>query len=268
MPKTKNNSINSYNRATWQQIRYYHDLLYRPCADYLLLPYGEDGTIESIAVANLDETGEICRLFTCDERWQKEDLNGWSRIGRMLADVHERDESVCYDVTAGAIWCGLLKSEYGSDYLGLLDLSGRVRTDSPLSWAFEVNVRRFVGTIPWRDPARHEFLECLFGYLYAKAMELEYLFHDPSGEFQCRYRLDDIRDGLIHSELDAERQRLLEEALDYGRALYAYFLGHQSPSWADTDAELYYFQNLSAALMAVQSIGRLNSRRGLKWEAA
>ncbi len=269
MSAISNSSIGTsgYNRATWQRVRYYNDLLYRACADYLLLPYGDNGTIESIAVANLDETGEIHRIFTCDERWQKEDLQGHSRIGRILADVEKTGDSVCYDITVGAVICGLLKSPYGYSFDVLHDLEDLVWDDSPLSWAFEVNVRRMVDAMPWKNPARQEYLECLFGYLYAKAMELEYLFHAPVETPECRYSLNDIRQGLIHSNLDSGRQRLLEDGLDYGRQLYAYFLGHQGGTWDNSRPELYYYENLSAALMAVQHIGRLNSQRGLKWEA-
>ncbi len=269
MSTTPNRSIDEtsgYKKATWQRVRYYNDLLYLPCADYLILPIAEDGVCSSVAVANLDETGEIKRILTCDELWQKEDLRGYSRIGRILADVDEHDEGICFDITCGAVSNGLLKSAYGDDYGSMLLMASDVRADSPLSWAFEVNVRRMISAAPWHDPARHDFLGSLFGYLYAKAMELEYVVLHPEEALVCRYRVEDIRNGLIHSGLDDTRQRSLEEGLDYGRRLYSWFLGHQEPGWNYDNRELYYHPNLCAGLMAAQSIGRLNSRRGLMWE--
>ena len=148
----------------------------------------------------------------------------------------------------------------------MLCLTGEVCADSPLSWAFEVNAMRTALAAPGYDPARNDYLESLFGYLYAKAMELEYLLHVPSDAPACRVSLSDVRSGLIRSGLDAKRQRLLEEGLDYGRSLYAAFRGHQTPDWFVDLEGLYYFPNLCAALMTAQSIGRLNSRRGLEWE--
>ncbi len=257
-------SASACSEAALQQLERYRDLLYRPCGDYLLLPWC-DG---EVAVADLDEydDGVICRIFTGDVYHQAEAPNGPSRIGGMLSRVREWDESVCYDLTRGAVSLGLLKSKYGYDCGGMHRLKGEVRADSPLSWAFEVNAVRMAYAAPGYDPDRNEFLECLFGYLYAKAMELEYLLHVPSDAPACRISMSDIADGLIRSGLDAKRQRLLEEGLDYGRSLYAVFRGHQTPDWFTDLKGLYYFPNLCAALMTAQSIGRLNSRRGLEWD--
>ena len=250
--------------AALQQFERYRDLLYRPCAEYLLLPWcgGE------AAVADLDEygEGEICRIFTGDVYRRSEAPNGPNRIGGMLSRVRECDESVCYDLTCGAVSHGLLKTKYSFDCDGMISMTREVCADSPLSWAFEVNAMRTAYAAPGYDPDRNDYLESLFGYLYAKAMELEYLLHVPSDAPVCRISLSDVGNGLIRSNLDAKRQRLLEEGLDYGRSLYASFLGHQTPDWFTDLKGLYYFPNLCAALMAAQSIGRLNSRRGLEWE--
>ena len=90
-------SASGSGEAALQRLERCRDLLYRPCADYLLLPWC-DG---EVAVADLDEfdDGGICRIFTGEAYRRPEAPGGPSRIGRMLSRVREWDESVCYDLT-------------------------------------------------------------------------------------------------------------------------------------------------------------------------
>ena len=63
------------------------------------------------------------------------------------------------------------------------------------------------------------YMENLFGYLFAKAAEMEYAENHGTASFRhlCNYSPSDCWAGEIHSNLDEKRQEALEAAMELGR---------------------------------------------------
>lgn len=97
----------------------------------------------------------------------------------------------------------------------------------------------------------------MFGYLFAKAIELEYVKNYPSKQFQqISYSVEDIKMGCIQSELPEELQIKLEKAMKLGSQFYKDLILFYPEDEAVDDN---YEADLVNALLLVQKLGKMYS---------
>lgn len=130
---------------------------------------------------------------------------------------------------------------------------------------FEQNVRMMLDTMPLAVGERREaLLADLYGYLFAKAVEMHYAESRPGGWFRkkpvCRCTPSDAWAGELRSGLDAQRHGRLEDAFHLGREFYRDFKFYREQAGGDG-----YAEELKRSLMLVQALGRFYSRKCLDW---
>ena len=125
---------------------------------------------------------------------------------------------------------------------------------------FESNISQMMSQIPEAEEQDQDtLLKNLFGYLFAKAVEMKYSNSQQNKMLQtvsCNYSPTDAWEGIIHSNLKPEEHLVLEDAFDLGRQFYKDFKFFQE--YVDDDS---YDDNLSKALMTVQNLGCFYSQK-------
>lgn len=222
----------------------------------LVIATGKETNYESIAFIDVNDDGNVCRIetsiepryhFTIDEKPKK----------KSLFDDFDPPESVTEPILLRARFHAVIDESVSDD-----DVLGDAAEDD----VYDGNVRRMLETMPEeQDADRSELLSNLFGYLFAKAAELEYSSEHPSGPegvfhstLSASYVPDDAWNGVIRSTLSEEMHPKLEAVMKLGRQFYKDFKFYQ-----ETNESEAYDDNLMRALVLVQRLGRLYSRKAL-----
>ena len=219
----------------------------------VVLSSDEETDYESIAFIDIDDDGRIIRLvtsvdaryhFLLDERPEK----------KSLLDEVDLPKSVVEPILLRAHFFEIIDHSISDE---------AILGDTDYSWQYQNNIHQMLNAMPeTEEQYKRMYTENLFGYLFAKAVEMEYSenHQETLSGYVCGYEPSEAWEGVITSGLDEDRQRALEKAMDTGKLFFndfAFFM-------QDNPAESYE-DNLTRALMLTQILGRLYSRQCLNW---
>ncbi len=228
---------------------------------YLAIPYGDNGVLDSVAIADLDEAGNIAKIIT----------GGVSHrtvlAAAAIIDGFQKN-AIWPKGAAGAdlavAWY-LNREPYMRDKIAILD---REFEDSWLDWLFHRNAERILMCIPdASENEKDELYRNAFGYLFAKAIEIEYIRFIDSDNAFCIYDPVDAWDGTLHTSLNSEKQTALEYEHARGRTYYdlykySYFYEMENVffpyDWCIEEEAL-------TAFVRVQRIGQAYARELVNW---
>ena len=233
------------------------DLPYPVGTRCLILAYGEETNYRSIAFIEVDSDGNIVKIttapepryhFMLDEKFKK----------KTVFEGFELPDSVVEPIILRARFQGIIGEEIEEQM---------ILNDTEEFAAYENNIQGMLDNIPEVfDGNQDKYLANMFGYLFAKAIEKEYsIIHgeisntDPSWLLTARYVPADAWAGVIHSTLDPEGHKKLEEAMLLGRQFYKDFKYYQERTNGEE-----YGDNLHKALTIVQRLGRFYSSKCLE----
>ena len=221
----------------------------------IVLASGEETNYTSIAFLEVDGEGNVSRLLTSTNPRYHFDVDEKPERS-FLFDDPDIPRSVIESILARARFEGMLDSSVTDEM---------VLQYSAWSEEFENNARQMLNALPEdKSLDRDSLLENLYGYLFAKAAEMEYAANQYAsalkGGLLCSYTPDDAWAGRIESTLDAERQAKLEDAFALGRQFYQDFALYQKLFGAGN-----YDGDMMKSLMAVQNLGCFYSRKCLDW---
>lgn len=226
------------------------------------LPYGEgtrclvlatdaEDNYESIVFLDTDPDGYISRIlisqngryhFRLDEQFQEKDpLEGLTPPKTVLEAIIMRARFHRY-----------LPQEVEED---------EVRACKRNLYAYRDNARQFIAAAQQcPDSEMKSTLENVFGYLFAKAMELEYSLRreesDPQDSTLLEYDVEDGLSGTLSTDLPGDLRSLAEDALKYGKQFQLDFTTWCKGTPWDDD----YRSELEESLVFVQQIGEIYAR--------
>lgn len=224
----------------------------------LVLASGEETKYESIAFIDVNDDGNICRIITSVEPRYRFSVDEKPHKKNIFEDV-KLPESVAEPILMRARFHAVIDESITDE---------AVINDTEENKSYEDNVHQMLETMPSGDEAgREKLLANLFGYLFAKAAEMEYSQEHPTGfrgifhsRLTASYTPNDAWNGVIQSTLSKDRHEKLEGIMDLGRQFYKDFKFFQ-----ENCANEEYADNLMRALVLVQRLGRFYSRKGLGW---
>ena len=224
----------------------------------LVLASGEETRYESIAFVDLNDDGNVCRIVTSVEPRYRFRIDEKPKKRNIFEDV-KLPESVAEPILMRARFHAIIDESIADE---------AILNDTEENKAYEDNVHRMLETMPTEaDVDRDRLIANLFGYLFAKAAEMEYTREHPSGlrgifhsRLTASYTPDDAWRGVIQSTLGKDRHKKLEDIMELGRQFYKDFKFFQ-----DNNTSEEYDDNLMRALVLVQRLGRFYSRKGLGW---
>ncbi len=221
----------------------------------LVLASGAEEKYESIAFIDVNEEGNITRIVTSVEPRYHFAIDKKPQKKSFFEDV-KLPESVVEPIILRAKFHGIIDESITEDVV-----IGETDKDK----SYEDNIRLMLSEMPQADADIEKKLANLFGYLFAKAAEMEYAEHHPTGLrglFHSRltaiYTPADAWKGEIHSALDKNRHEKLESAMVLGRQFYKDLKFYQ-----DRVGNSSLEENMLRALMTVQKLGRLYSKECL-----
>lgn len=227
---------------------------YAPGKRCVVLAHGKENAYESIAFIEVDEAGLIESIVTStDARYhfvidEKPDK-------RSVFDDIEPPSSVVAPMLARARWLGVLDDETTDE---------AVLSDTTYAYELENNVDQVMKSAPDGFGQDNDAgAENLFGYLFAKATELDVLFRHPEKRAQKNlmgsYSDADAWEGVVRSYLDSEAKAVLAAAFETGKQFYKDFHFFQMRQANDT-----FDENLRRALILVQILGVRYAKTKLK----
>ena len=231
-------------------------LPYPPGTRCIILAYGKETNYSSIAFIDVDKEGNIARITTApDPRYHF--VLDEKPAKKSMFEGFEPPKSVVEPILNRARFQGVIGEEIED---------GMILNDTEESAAYENNIQGLLENMPGdSDENRDRILANMFGYLFAKAIEKEYSRingeasnKNPSWLLTARYVPTDAWAGVIHSTLDLERHKKLEEAMILGRQFYKDFKIYQERTSSEE-----YDDNLHRALTIVQRLGRYYSSKCL-----
>lgn len=130
---------------------------------------------------------------------------------------------------------------------------------------FEQNIRLMLQAMPQAEAdCKEKLLANLYGYLFAKAVEMYYAENRPFRLFQkrliCNYTPSDVWAGRIHSGLSPEQHIQLEDAFNLGKQFFKDFKFFQERVDGNN-----YDDNMLKSLILVQNLGCFYSKKCLNW---
>ena len=147
-------------------------------------------------------------------------------------------------------------------YHGMLDWEGteeEVMGNTYMIPMFENNIERVIESlIDGGDYDEETLFPSIFGYLFAKAIELTYAEDDSTEPMDVGYSPEDIRNGEIHTNLGEEALQKLQKAMKLGEQFYKDYC-----FFAEEGEEGKPIEKFKLALMTVQQIGRVYSSKCL-----
>ncbi len=218
----------------------------------VVLATGEETKYESIAFIEVDENGNIVKLRTSIDSRYRFQIDEKPRKKNPLEDVKIPD-SIMEPILLRARYHGII-DESITDEMVLGDLDNANE--------YENNVRQMMETFPETTVKEQKkaYMENLFGYLFAKAAEMEYAETHNTTSFHrlCNYSPSDCWAGEICSDLDEKGQEALEAAMKLGRQFYS-----DLKFYSECNPVEDYEDNMLRALILTQILGQQFSRKHL-----
>jgi len=219
----------------------------------VVLASGEETNYESIAFIDVDENGNIVKLRTSIDSRYHFRIDEKPKKNSILEDVKIPD-SVMEPILLRARYHGIIDDSVTNEM---------ILGDTENADMYENNVRQMMDTLPETTDKEQEraYMEKLFGYLFAKAAEMEYAETHRTASFNhlCNYSPSDCWAGEIHSNLNEKGQEALEAALELGRQFYS-----DLKFYSECNPDEVYEDNMLRALILTQILGRQFSRKYLE----
>ncbi len=223
----------------------------------LVLAANEEDNYESIAFIDVNQDGNIQRIVTSTNPRYVFSVDPKPKRNSIFDDAKLPD-TVMEPILLRARFSGMLDSSITDD---------AVLNNDEFSREFENNIRQLLDTMPEGDDAvKAGHMENMFGYLFAKAIEMSYSMNQmPDLEKGSmvfgrgvNYDPSDCWRGQIHTQLPSEMSAKVENAFEKGKRFYKDFKFFLEQINGED-----YEGNLTKALMTVQNIGCLYSPKCL-----
>ena len=232
------------------------ELDYKKGKRCIILASGEETKFESIAFIDINDDGYISRILTTSEPRYRFVVDKKPEPENPLEDV-KLPESVVEPILLRARFYGVINEETADE---------AVLSDTKEDAIYKDNACLMLEAMPeTTDKESEELLTNLFGYLFAKAIEMEHNQKYPSGdrgifnsEISASYAPDDAWEGKIHSVLDDPLHEKLVAAMELGCQFYKDFKFYQENIGHED-----YDDNMMKALVTDQRLGRLYSEKCL-----
>lgn len=219
----------------------------------IVIASGEEHNYETIAFADIDGEGRICKLVTSDNSRYHFHIDEKPKPKTPLDDV-DLPESVIGLILPRAHFHGIIDEEITAD---------NILKDIQDSGMYEHNVEQMLSTMPEGDEEKN--LKNLFGYMFAKAIETAYSNKKHAGIFEnylvVRYTPGDAWNGEINTHLPPEQSEKIAAAMELGKQFakdFAFFHPFGEPHNDEYDADLL------KALIVVQQLGKLYEPKCMK----
>ena len=219
----------------------------------IVIASGEEHNYETIAFADIDAEGRICKLVTSGNSRYHFHIDEKHKPKTPLDDV-EIPKSVVEPIIMRARFHGVISDDVTDDMI-LNELN-----DARM---YENNICNMLATMPTGDEKTN--LGNLFGYLFAKAVETEFSEKQHVGLFKKRlvvsYTPGDAWDGEINTLLKPEQNEKIVAAMELGKQFakdFAFFHPFDEPHDDEYDADLL------KALIVVQQLGKLYEPKCMK----
>ena len=220
----------------------------------LVLASGNPDEYESIAFIETDKDGNISRILTSTESRYRFQLDK-TETKNPLDDI-EVPNSVSKLIVNRAKWIGILGDEIDDTCL-----SENTKSD------MKENIVQMLDAMPTvPEEEREILLTNLFGYLFAKSIEMEYVRHhiEVGKWIRVSYLPSDAWAGRFETSLGEHEKAKLEEAMEKGKKFYKdYHFWREDMDRKEVESEE---ETLITALTTVQMLGRVYSRQCLGWE--
>lgn len=218
----------------------------------LLISYGTEDDYSAIAFLDVDEEGNIKRIYiTTDSRYH-------FRADEKIRDTSPLDDIELSESVIEPIYNRAKFHRLIDDDLSLEELVKSITEHS--TWKNNAeNMLEALKENP--QPDAEKALENLFGYLFAKAIEMT--VNENKREHMgivlvASYCPEDAFVGKIFSELDEENHSKLVSAMELGRQFYKDFKFFTEMSEVDEDI---FINNIINSLVIVQHIGTLHAEK-------
>lgn len=219
----------------------------------IVIASGEEHNYETIAFADIDAEGRICKLVTSGNSRYHFHIDEKPKPKTPLDDV-EIPKSVVEPIIMRARFHGVISDDVTDDMI-LNELN-----DARM---YENNICNMLATMPTGDEKTN--LGNLFGYLFAKAVETEFSEKQHVGLFKKRlvvsYTPGDAWAGEINTLLKPEQNEKIVAAMELGKQFakdFAFFHPFDEPHDVEYDADLL------KALIVVQQLGKLYEPKCMK----
>lgn len=219
----------------------------------IVIASGEEHNYETIAFADIDVEGRICKLMTSGNSRYHFHIDEKPKPKTPLDDV-EIPKSVVEPIIMRARFHGVISDDVTDDMI-LNELN-----DARM---YENNICNMLATMPTGDENTN--LGNLFGYLFAKAVETEFSEKQHVGLFKKRlvvsYTPGDAWAGEINTLLKPEQNKKIVAAMELGKQFakdFAFFHPFDEPHDDEYDADLL------KALIVVQQLGKLYEPKCMK----
>lgn len=219
----------------------------------IVIASGEEHNYETIAFADIDAEGRICKLVTSGNSRYHFHIDEKPKPKTPLDDV-EIPKSVVEPIIMRARFHGVISDDVTDDMI-LNELN-----DARM---YENNICNMLATMPTGDEKTN--LGNLFGYLFAKAVETEFSEKQHVGLFKKRlvvsYTPGDAWAGEINTLLKPEQNEKIVAAMELGKQFakdFAFFHPFDEPHDDEYDADLL------KALIVVQQLGKLYEPKCMK----
>lgn len=219
----------------------------------IVIASGEEHNYETIAFADIDAEGRICKLVTSGNSRYHFRIDEKPKPKTPLDDV-EIPKSVVEPIIMRARFHGVVSDDVTDDMI-LNELN-----DARM---YENNICNMLATMPTGDEKTN--LGNLFGYLFAKAVETEFSEKQHVGLFKKRlvvsYTPGDAWAGEINTLLKPEQNEKIVAAMELGKQFakdFAFFHPFDEPHDVEYDADLL------KALIVVQQLGKLYEPKCMK----
>lgn len=219
----------------------------------IVIASGEEHNYETIAFADIDAEGRICKLVTSGNSRYHFHIDEKPKPKAPLDDV-EIPKSVVEPIIMRARFHGVISDDVTDDMI-LNELN-----DARM---YENNICNMLATMPTGEEKTN--LGNLFGYLFAKAVETEFSEKQHVGLFKKRlvvsYTPGDAWTGEINTLLKPEQNEKIVAAMELGKQFakdFAFFHPFDEPHDDEYDADLL------KALIVVQQLGKLYEPKCMK----
>lgn len=218
----------------------------------LLISYDAEDDYSAIAFLDVNEEGNIKRIYiTTDSRYHfkaDEKIHDSSPL-----DDIELPKSVIEPIYSRAKFHGLIEDDIGLDEL----VHG---VDKYSTW--QNNAENMLESLKENpEPDAEKAFENLFGYLFAKAIEMtvnENKRETMETILVASYVPEDAFKGEIFSEFDEVNHKKLVSAMELGKQFYKDFKFFTEMSEVDDDI---FMDNIMTSLVMVQHIGTLYAKK-------
>ncbi len=228
---------------------------------YIAIPYGDGGILDSVAIADLDKAGSISHISTGGES-HCTDLNV-KDVVKSLTEQDRPRKTIPEVYLAADLY--LDRDPCNRDIRNRFDT---VFEKSWLNWLFRCNAERILSYNPdtsWHE--REEMYRNVFGYLFAKAIEMEYTRTRAGEKPFCIYDPVDAWAGVFRCSLDPGKQRELEYEHARGRDFFDTYKYSYCEEWENTFVPINWCAGKKTfhALVGLQHIAQAYSGDLLKW---